>query len=47
MGDPRWVTKIRTGDFGALKDFAPETMGAWRTSVDPALTAVPGIAGPV
>jgi hypothetical protein len=32
---------------GGLKDFAAETMGEWRTSVDPALNAVPGIVGPV
>ncbi len=43
LGDPSWVTKIRTGDFAELKDFAAETMGEWRTSVDPALNAVPGI----
>jgi 2,4-dienoyl-CoA reductase-like NADH-dependent reductase (Old Yellow Enzyme family) len=42
LGDPRWLTKIRSGNFDALEDFAGDSMGEWRTSVDPALNAVPG-----
>ena len=42
LGDPRWVTKIRTGDRGALQDVHADAMGEWRRSVDPAARAVPG-----
>jgi len=28
LGDPRWVTKVRTGDLNGLQDFSAAAMGA-------------------
>ncbi len=42
LGDPRWLTKIRSGRSDELRDFEAAAMGDWRNSVDPEVRAIPG-----
>lgn len=42
MGDPRWLTKIRSGRAGELREFEAATMGEWRRAVDPEVRQIPG-----